>query len=120
MRQSPVLHSRIVRAYLDPNASSAHQHASPEFVREAWLQEHQETQRESSEEEEEEDSAQDSLAEQRVPSLTHLQSYHHQAPVLVTAPGKPGVLCSTLYSFQVYEMATMQSNKQIYPTWQNL
>ncbi|KAF9941320.1 hypothetical protein BGZ67_005371 [Mortierella alpina] len=55
VRQSPVLHSRIVRAYLNPNASSAHQHASPEFVREAWLQEHQETHRDSSEEEEEEE-----------------------------------------------------------------
>ncbi|KAF9291167.1 hypothetical protein BGZ68_004872 [Mortierella alpina] len=85
VRQSPVLHSRIVRAYLDPNASSAQQHASPEFVREAWLQEHQETQRESSEEEEEE-SAQDHLPNQRVPSLTPLQSYHHPAPVSVTAP----------------------------------
>ncbi|KAF9964020.1 hypothetical protein BGZ70_007026 [Mortierella alpina] len=87
VRQSPVLHSRIVRAYLDPNASSAYQHASPEFVREAWLQEHQETHRESSEEDEEEEKhRQDPLPDQRVPSLTPLQSYHHPAPVPITAP----------------------------------
>ncbi|KAF9955666.1 hypothetical protein BGZ72_003516 [Mortierella alpina] len=86
VRQSPVLHSRIVRAYLDPNASSAHQHASPEFVREAWLQEHQETQRDSSEEEEEEANVQDALPNQGGPSLTPLQGYHHSAPVPVTAP----------------------------------
>ncbi|KAF9571482.1 hypothetical protein EC968_000513 [Mortierella alpina] len=89
VRQSPVLHSRIVRAYLDPNASSAQQHTSLEFVREAWLQEHQEDQRESSEEEEEENNVHYPLPDQQVPSLTPLQSYHSPAPVLTAAPVAP-------------------------------
>ncbi|KAK3819946.1 MAG: hypothetical protein J3Q66DRAFT_428634 [Benniella sp.] len=52
MRQSPVLHSRIVQAYLDPNTSSTQQqqqHLTPDFIRQAWLQDHQdEEQQESS------------------------------------------------------------------------
>ncbi|KAG0198188.1 hypothetical protein BGX28_008346 [Mortierella sp. GBA30] len=84
MRQSPVLHSRIVQAYLDPNASSAHrQQAAPDFVQKAWLQEHQDAQQESSEDDQDD---KEILSDQRVPSLTPVQSYPQPMPVLASVP----------------------------------
>ncbi|KAF9360547.1 hypothetical protein BGX34_007730 [Mortierella sp. NVP85] len=70
MRQSPVLHSRIVQAYLDPNTSSTQQqqqHLTPDFIRQAWLQDHQdEQQQESSEDDFEEFETQ--AGDQKLPS----------------------------------------------------
>ncbi|KAG0328832.1 hypothetical protein BGZ99_004320 [Dissophora globulifera] len=55
MRQSPVLHSKVVQAYLDPNSavsstpSTRRQQITPEYVRQAWMQDHEDAQQESSE-----------------------------------------------------------------------
>ena len=81
MRQSPVLHSRIVQAYLDPNASQAQrqqqQHVSSENVRQAWLQDaHQENSEDDTEEEREQEHQHTSPIRPTV-TRTPIPVYHH-------------------------------------------
>ncbi|KAF9192111.1 hypothetical protein BGZ50_008841 [Haplosporangium sp. Z 11] len=73
MRQSPLLHSKIVQAYLDPNASPhRHQQTTSDFVRQAWLQDGQQ---ESSEYDTEEEEEEENLVDQRVPEPAPTQGY---------------------------------------------
>ncbi|KAF9361736.1 hypothetical protein BGX26_012457 [Mortierella sp. AD094] len=68
MRQSPVLQSKVVQAYLDPNASSSQrQLMTPEYVRQTWLQDHQDNQQESSEDDGDIEDEQDESLDQKVP-----------------------------------------------------
>ncbi|KAF8947305.1 hypothetical protein BGZ47_009602 [Haplosporangium gracile] len=81
MRQSPVLHSRIVQAYLDPSASQAQhqqqQHVSSENVRQAWLQDaHQESSEDDTEEEREQEHRHTSSTHP-IPTRAPIPVYHH-------------------------------------------
>ncbi|KAI1313847.1 hypothetical protein EDD11_002448 [Mortierella claussenii] len=79
MRQSPVLHSKVVQAYLGPHGSSAQrQQLTPEHIRQAWLKDHQDAQPESSEEDEED------LPNQKAPSFIPTRA-HIQPQVVPTA-----------------------------------
>ncbi|KAF8937400.1 hypothetical protein BGZ58_002763 [Dissophora ornata] len=70
MRQSPVLHSKVVQAYMDPHASSSsqRQQMTPEHVRQAWLQDHQDDAQQESSEDDFEDEEEEGSPDQRVPS----------------------------------------------------
>lgn len=88
MRQSPVLHSRIVQAYLDPNASQAQrqqqQHVSSENVRQAWLQDaHQESSEDDTEEEREQEHQRTSPI-RPTPTRAPIPVYHHPVVPLPT------------------------------------
>ncbi|KAF9135688.1 hypothetical protein BGW39_001087 [Mortierella sp. 14UC] len=87
MRQSPVLHSRIVQAYLDPSASQGQrqqqQHVSSENVRQAWLQDHRNAHQESSEDDTEDEQEQERRQTAPIcPTPTHAPVPVYQHPVV--------------------------------------
>ncbi|KAF9899822.1 hypothetical protein EC991_008251 [Linnemannia zychae] len=87
MRQSPVLHSRIVQAYLDPSASQGQhlqqQHVSSENVRQAWLQDHHDAHQESSEDDTEVEQEQEQQRTTPIPlTPTHAPIPVYQHPVV--------------------------------------
>ncbi|KAF9926967.1 hypothetical protein FBU30_003609 [Linnemannia zychae] len=108
MRQSPILHSRIVQVYLDPNASSAQrqqQHIASETVRQAWLQDRQESSEDDTEEEQ--DQRQQYKAPSR-PRSTYASVPVYQHPIL--PPPEPGaVMQSSESSISADQQSTHQS-----------
>ncbi|KAG0212509.1 hypothetical protein BGX33_003497 [Mortierella sp. NVP41] len=93
MRQSPVLRSRIVQAYLDPSASQfqrqQQQHASSENVRQAWLQDHRDNNQESSSEEDIEEEQEQGQVQERqtttpvrpTPAHAPIPAFHQPVPL---------------------------------------
>ncbi|KAF9115377.1 hypothetical protein BGX27_007996 [Mortierella sp. AM989] len=93
MRQSPVLQSKVVQAYLDPNASlSQRQLMTPEYVRQAWLQDHQDDQQESSGD----DGDFEDEQVQTVPVLSQVHSQVHSQQHMPVAPQAPSISFGTL------------------------
>ncbi|KAF9207340.1 hypothetical protein BGZ49_000644 [Haplosporangium sp. Z 27] len=94
MRQSPVLHSKVVQAYLDPNASSSQrQLITPEYVRQAWLQDHQDNQLDSSEDDGSSDDEQNESLDQKVPTSVPIQV--HGQPHILPDPSVPHLASSS-------------------------
>ncbi|KAG0048053.1 hypothetical protein BGZ83_006941 [Gryganskiella cystojenkinii] len=71
MRHSPVPHSRIVKAYLDPYTTGPQQQHSTETIRQAWLQDQRDT---SSQE-----SSEDEVDQQHLPVTQPLRFQHTQS-----------------------------------------
>ncbi|KAG0359123.1 hypothetical protein BGZ54_010098, partial [Gamsiella multidivaricata] len=102
MRQSPVLYSKVVQAYLDPNSSAGqYQQLTPEHVRQAWLQD---VEQESSEDDFEDEAGQS--VDQRVPKYVTPVRDHREPSVPISAPAPPTVTPS---NFVAYSMPDLQN-----------
>jgi len=88
MRHSPVPHSRIVKAYLDPHAvtTAQQQHQlTPESIRQAWLQDQQDTSSSQESSEDEVDKSRANVRQQPASSQNvhpiHTPVQAHRTPV---------------------------------------
>ncbi|KAF9586735.1 hypothetical protein BGW38_002757, partial [Lunasporangiospora selenospora] len=80
MRPSSRHFSKVVQAYLDPNASAIHRTPLSESARQAWLREHEDQQQHSSEDEVEENV--DAIHQQRIE--TFMEQFQTTAPTSVS------------------------------------
>ncbi|KAG0220528.1 hypothetical protein BGX31_010900 [Mortierella sp. GBA43] len=123
MRRSPVLHSKIVQAYLDPNAPSTQQQQqlTPDYIRQAWMQGHHDDQQESSEDDHEEVEPQ--LDEQRLPSyLMPVKDYGQRVVPEITPETDHPMTSSVQHQIETSyisggETVTLQQDDQIEMSW---